>query len=68
MNYSEVKIIKDLSKKHDVLIDRKIIKIMQHPEGSINNLMRNDVGIKTLGKIDYLVKNHFYSKTFVYKY
>jgi hypothetical protein len=56
--YSEDRVVADLSRKGDILIPRgsREIRILWG-QGS-----KGDVGIKSRGKIDFLVKNHGYVK------
>lgn len=60
-NYTEDEIIREISQKHDIRIPRHIKKIFcLHGPRS-----KGDIGTKTKGKMNYLVKHHDYSIVWV---
>jgi len=59
-DYEEQKVVKDLQKKHDLDINGKQIRELRDGKG--------DVGIKSRGKIDFLIKYCGYVHFMVIKF
>lgn len=74
-NYTELNVLKSLSGKKDVAIKDGTIQILRGAvmkndlSGTEQNPNANfDLGISSLGKIDFLVKVHGYRKQYVRKF
>jgi hypothetical protein len=63
-NYDEATVIKQLSMKHDIRINPNngVISILRDPKG------KSDLGIKSKGKIDFLVNHKGYTTFFTDKF
>lgn len=61
-NYSEYEVVDQLNKKADIRITGSTIQILY------GNASKGDVGIKSKGKIDFLIHYCGYRKTYVKKF
>lgn len=63
--YDEEQVVADLNRKHDIHIQGKQIMELTNNPGKGGMHSRGDVGIRSKGKIDFLVHYRHYSHFYV---
>ena len=61
-NYNEHEVVAQLNKKHDIKISNGVVSILT------GSAAKNDIGIKSKGKIDFLQKRCRYAVVTVRKF